>query len=260
MMRPLLLTVILAAAAATTTTVDAAELCGNITSSETWPAGEHMMTCQVFVNPGATLTIKPGATIKAQWDEDTEPAAPALVIERGAKIMADGTKDEPITFTTTSRTLPMRGTWGGVIVLGNAPISTEGGENFVEGLEAGGAYGGDDPEDDSGVLRYVRIWYGGAVIGQDNEINGLTLAGVGNGTTVEFIEVAFNLDDGIELFGGTVNLKYISVLFCGDDAIDTDEGYQGKIQCAWFARAPCMTNPNPRILSSPTRPDPKGMH
>ena len=94
-------------------------------------------------------------------------------------------------------------------------------------------YGGSDSTESSGTLSYVRVWYGGAVIGADNEINGITLAGVGSGTTVDHCEVAFNVDDGFEYFGGTVNSKYLSVLFVGDDAIDTDLGFQGKIQFAY---------------------------
>merc|ERR1719238_898972 len=105
------------------------------------------------------------------------------------------------------------------------------GTNNVEGLDPSeGTYGGSDNNDNSGILRYVRVWHGGSVIGADNEINGIPFAGVGSGTTCEYIEVAFNKDDGVEFFGGTVNCKYVSVMFVGDDAIDTDEGYQGKLQ------------------------------
>merc|ERR1719473_2519375 len=149
---------------------------------------------------------------------------------QGAKIMADGTKEAPITFTTAVAN-PGHGTgmWGGLIILGKAPTSK--GTNSVEGLPDGdGAYGGSDNADNSGVLRYVRVWHGGSVIGQDNEINGITFAGVGSGTTCENIEVAFNKDDGVEFFGGTVNCKFVSVLYVDDDAIDMDLGYQGKIQ------------------------------
>ena len=94
----------------------------------------------------------------------------------------------------------------------------------------GRSYGGTDPTDSSGILRYVRVWHGGAIIGADNEINGLTFGGVGSGTIVEHCEVAFNLDDGFEFFGGTVNAKWLSVLFCGDDAFDADQGYVGRVQ------------------------------
>ena len=209
----------------------AVDLCGPIITDTSVPAGEHTMSCQTFVKAGATLTIAPGATIKAST---TASPAAALVVEQGGMINAAGTRNAPITFTADAppAQLPARGLWGGVIINGYAPTSHAGGVGEVEGL-VGIPYGGTDPSDNSGVLQYVRIWYGGAVIGQDNEINGLTLAGVGDGTTVDHIEVAFNLDDGIELFGGTVNLKYIVVLFAGDDGIDTDHGYQGKIQFAF---------------------------
>ena len=91
-------------------------------------------------------------------------------------------------------------------------------------------YGGSDAADNSGIMKYVRIWNGGSAIAPDNEINGLTLAGVGNGTTIEYCEVALNLDDGFEMFGGTVDLKYCSAVMVGDDAFDTDNGYQGRGQ------------------------------
>ena len=205
------------------------EVEGDITESTTWNSeNSYLLTGQTFVKNGATLTIEPGTVIESLSD-DGSGLAPALVIERGAKIMADGTAENPITFTSAlpDDELPQRGTWGGLIILGNAPII--GGENFVEGL-TGVPYGGDDPNDSSGILRYVRVWYGGRSIGQDNEINGITLAGVGRGTTVEHCEIAYNLDDGFEMFGGTVDLRYCSVLFVGDDAFDTDEGYQGRGQ------------------------------
>merc|ERR550537_1938067 len=202
------------------------------------------MSCQVFVKAGVTLAIVPGATI---YSTPTGPdgKAPALVIEQGAYIMAEGTEDLPITFTalnpeevstetaqtdTDSEGLTMletRGKWGGLIINGKAPIT--GGADFVEGL-TDVPYGGTDPADSSGVLRYVRVWHGGAVVGANNEINGVTFGGVGSGTVVDHCEVAFNKDDGFEFFGGTVNVKYLSVLFVGDDSFDTDEGYQGKGQ------------------------------
>merc|ERR1719453_2529168 len=130
--------------------------------------------------------------------------------------------------TAATTTLGARGKWGGLIILGSAPtnvaITSE-----VEGI-TGYTYGGTDPEDDSGTLKYVRVWHGGAIVGADNEINGITFAGVGSGTVVEYCEVAYNLDDGFEWFGGTVNVKYLSVLFGGDVSFDSDEGYQGKGQ------------------------------
>ena len=214
------------------TNLFAIEHSGEITADETWSAAdEHLLTGQTFVKSGATLTIEAGTTIKSNED-DGAGLAPALVIEKGAMIMAVGTADAPITFTTVlteDEMLDPRGNWGGIIILGDAPIAVDGGSSFVEGLE-GIPYGGTDVDDNSGVLKYVRVWHGGRSIGQDNEINGVTLAGVGNGTTIEHVEVAFNLDDGFEMFGGTVDLKYCNVLFVGDDAFDVDEGYQGRGQ------------------------------
>ena len=124
--------------------------------------------------------------------------------------------------------LGARGKWGGLILLGNAPTSAATPKQ-IEGI-TGKTYGGTSPTDSSGTLQYVRVWHGGAIIGADNEINGITFAGVGDGTTVDHCEVAYNLDDGFEWFGGTVNAKYLSVLFGKDDSFDTDEGYQGKAQ------------------------------
>ena len=205
---------------------------GDITSDEVWLSSEfHLLTGQTFIKEGVTLTIEPGTTIYSNED-DGFGLAPALIVEQGAKIYAEGTVDAPITFTSVLNPedmLDLRGNWGGLIINGYAPISTTGGVNFVEGLE-GVPYGGTDPNDDSGVLKYVRVWHGGRSIGQDNEINGITLAGVGRGTTVEHCEVAWNLDDGFEMFGGTVDLKYCSVINVGDDSFDTDEGYQGRGQ------------------------------
>ncbi|MCF7840600.1 MAG: hypothetical protein K9N22_07470, partial [Candidatus Marinimicrobia bacterium] len=212
-------------------TGDVIQLSGTISSNTTWTADkDYLLSGQTFVDSGVTLTIEAGTTIKSNAD-DGNGLAPALIVKRGARIIANGSASAPITFTSSlpESELPQRGTWGGLIILGNAPINKPGGESFVEGL-VGVPFGGDDAEDDSGILRYVRIWYGGRSIGQDNEINGLTLAGVGRGTTVEHVEVAWNLDDGIECFGGTVDLKYCNVLFVGDDAFDTDLGYSGRGQ------------------------------
>ncbi|MFQ6611242.1 MAG: hypothetical protein ACE5D7_10670 [Fidelibacterota bacterium] len=206
-------------------------LTGDITENTTWYAeNAYILAGQTFVKPGVTLTIEAGTTIRANAD-DGNGLAPALTIERGAMIIADGRIDAPITFTSNlpDSELPQRGTWGGLILLGNAPINIDGGESFVEGL-IGVPYGGEDENDNSGILRYVRVWYGGRSIGQDNEINGISLAGVGRGTTIEHCEVAWTLDDGFEMFGGTVDLKYCTVLFEGDDAFDTDLGYRGRGQ------------------------------
>ena len=204
---------------------------GNITKNKTLFAKDSIVLAgQTFVKSGVTLTIEKGTTIYSLAD-DGKGLAPALVIERGARIIAEGTAYEPITFTSV---LPQDilnrnpwGNWGGLIILGNAPVNI--GETYIEGL-VGVPYGGNDPEDNSGILKYVRVWHGGRSIGQDNEINGITFGGVGRGTTVEYCEVAYNLDDGFEMFGGTVDIKYCAAIFCADDYFDTDLGYQGRGQ------------------------------
>ncbi len=191
----------------------------------------------VFVNDGQTLTIEPGTVLRFKPGQADN--ASALIVARGGKILAEGTSESPIIFTAEADDLkgsvPLfsQGLWGGLIILGQAPVNATGGEAQIEGLplsEPRGYYGGPIPNDNSGILRYVSIRHGGTNIGMGNEINGLTLAGVGDETTIEFIEVVSNKDDGVEFFGGTVNTRYMLVAYCGDDAFDYDMGYQGKGQ------------------------------
>ena len=217
---------------------------GDITTDVVWTADNtYYLNNQAFVKDGVTLTIEAGTEIVGRYDANysADNPAPCLVVEQGGKVMAQGTADAPITFRSElSEDDPNygngRGLWGGLIINGYAPIANEGGTAAVEGL-TGVLYGGSDPEDNSGVLRYVRVWNGGSSIAPDNEINGITLAGVGRGTTVEYCEVALNLDDGFEMFGGTVDLKYCSAVSVGDDAFDTDAGYQGRGQFLLVVRA-----------------------
>ena len=217
---------------------------GDLTENATWTANNtYYLNNQLFVKEGVTLTIEAGTEILGRYDANysADNPAPCVVVERGGMIMAEGTADAPITFRSELDSDDAnygngRGLWGGLIVNGYAPISNSGGESNVEGL-TGVAYGGTDPDDNSGVMRYVRVWNGGSSIAPDNEINGITLAGVGRGTTVEYCEVALNLDDGFEMFGGTVDLKYCAVFAVGDDAFDTDNGYQGRGQFLLVVRA-----------------------
>ena len=217
---------------------------GDIDSDVTWTSeNTYFLNNQAFVKSGATLTIEAGTVIVGRYDANysADNPAPCLVIEQGGKIMAEGTAAAPITFKSELESTDAnygngRGLWGGLIINGYAPIANEGGTSNVEGL-TGVVYGGNDPDDNSGVLRYVRVWNGGSSIAPDNEINGITLAGVGRGTTVEFCEVGLNLDDGFEMFGGTVDLKYCSAVSVGDDAFDTDAGYQGRGQFLLVVRA-----------------------
>ena len=218
---------------------------GEISSDVTWTSNNiYKLDGKVYVTGGATLTIEAGTIIKGM--EGQEASASALIVTRGAKIMAEGTADNPIIFTSVIDDITYgekvgsnlkRETnelWGGVAILGNAPTSAENGDKVgaLEGIPAGndnGKYGGDNAGDNSGMLKYVSIRHGGISIGEGNELNGLTLAGVGNGTTVENIEIYGTLDDGVECFGGTVNLKNVLVYYQGDDGIDLDQNYSGTI-------------------------------
>ncbi len=189
---------------------------------------------QAVRDNGVTLEIEPGTDIRA-FDTGS------LLVTRGSMLMADGTPANPITFSSLDDNFDGLGEWGGVVIQGFAPQYGQGGTGpcfgtgdvcNVEG-EGGtdiAVYGGNDPSDNSGTLRYVRIAEGGLVAGPNNEINGLTLQGVGYGTMLEYIQVHNNLDDGIEWFGGTVNLKYAVLTNNDDDDIDYDEGYMGNIQ------------------------------
>jgi len=223
---------------------DVTLLGGNLTEDTYLAAsGTYYLNQQLFVKDGVTLTIEAGTEILGRYDANysADNPAPCLVVEQGGKVVAQGTAEAPITFRSElDSTDPNygngRGLWGGLIINGYAPIANDGGTANVEGL-TGVPYGGTDPDDNSGVLRYVRVWNGGSSIAPDNEINGITLAGVGRGTTVEYCEVGLNLDDGFEMFGGTVDLKYCSVIAVGDDAFDTDAGYQGRGQFLLVVRA-----------------------
>ncbi|MFN2261468.1 MAG: hypothetical protein ABR595_05345 [Psychroflexus sp.] len=218
---------------------------GILTEDETWTSDKFwILDGKVVVDEGVTLTIEPGTIIKG--GEGQEAAASALVVDQGGKLIANGTADAPIIFTSvldnielgeiagTNLGLGNVGLWGGVLVLGNAPISVDGniGTAQVEGIpatESYGQYGGDNPQDDSGVLRYVSIRHGGITIGQDNEINGLTLGGVGTGTTIDFVEVVANQDDAFEWFGGTTNSSNLLAWAQQDDGLDIDQAYNGTI-------------------------------
>lgn len=189
----------------------------------------------VFVNSGQVLDIEEGTIIQGR--AGTGASASALVIARGGKILAEGTASEPIVFTyegdNGGSAFTLRGQWGGLIILGNARLNSSPGQTAIEGIpttETRAIYGGTNDADNSGILRYVSIRHGGTNIGADNEINALTLGGVGSGTIIEYVEVLGNDDDGIEWFGGTVNGKYLISAYNADDALDYDEGYRGKNQ------------------------------
>jgi len=225
----------------------------NINENTTWSAGKvYILGGRITVVNGVTLTIEPGTIIKGE--AGTGANATALLIARGGTLLAEGTAEKPIIFTSVADEISpedivagnfespnldpdINGLWGGLIVLGRAPVSAsnESGdvsEVQIEGIptsDQNGLYGGNVPEDNSGVLKYISIRHGGTNIGSGNEINGLSLGGVGSGTVVENIEIVANQDDGIEWFGGTVNVKNVVVWNVGDDGIDTDQSWNGTL-------------------------------
>jgi hypothetical protein len=192
---------------------------------------EYLLRFTTFVTAGATLTIEPGTTIRG--DLDTKGT---LVVQPGGRIQAAGTPARPIVFTSAAPAGQRRaGDWGGVILLGEAPVNLRDAaghpmQGKVEGITLGGAYGGNSPDDSSGVLRYVRIEYSGSEIAPNNEVNGLTLGGVGRGTILDHIQVRHTADDCFEFFGGTVDAKYLVCQHPDDDAFDWDYGYRGRLQ------------------------------
>ncbi|MEM8524667.1 MAG: carboxypeptidase regulatory-like domain-containing protein [Bacteroidota bacterium] len=210
---------------------------GEGTGTTTWTNDKiWVLDGVVFINRGDVLTIEPGTVIQGR--EGIGRRASALVVARGGKIIAEGDTSRPIIFTyegDKGETDPtVRGKWGGLILLGDAVINSDLGTNSVEGLSPAdnrAYFGGNNDEDNSGVLRYVSIRHSGSKFGIDNnEINGLTLGAVGSKTIIEKVEVVGTLDDGFEWFGGTVNCKNIIAAYCGDDALDYDLGYRGKNQ------------------------------
>ncbi|MDP0500966.1 MAG: hypothetical protein Q7P63_12800 [Verrucomicrobiota bacterium JB022] len=281
----------------------------NITTSETWTLADSPIILEgpIYVMDGAVLTIEPGVIVRGQPASAVVTDAGSLIVSRGSQIIASGTAQQPIIFTTAAvdvnddgaydadggfatrwnagmgldvfhdadplnNPLPPyagwtqdasngavgaapynRGLWGGLILLGSAPtnvgsiadgvaVGTQSEltdnyfENTIEGLidSEESVYGGSNPNDSSGVVRYVSIRHGGTEIGEGNEINGLTMGGVGFGTLIEYVEVYLNNDDGYEWFGGTVNTSHLVALFNQDDSFDIDEGFTGLGQF-WFS-------------------------
>lgn len=225
----------------------------NISSNTTWTKDKvYQLAGRITVLNGATLTIEAGTIIKGE--AGTGANATALLVARGGKLMANGTATAPIIFTSVADEIKpadvaagnfgspnldpdIDGLWGGVLILGKAKISASNAngdvtEVQIEGIptsDPNGLYGGNDDNDNSGEIRYISIRHGGTNIGSGNEINGLTLGGVGSGTVIEYVEVVSNQDDGIEWFGGTVNVSNVVVWNVNDDAIDTDQSWAGTL-------------------------------
>jgi len=216
---------------------------GGISENQTWRADKiYELAGRVIVLSGVTLTIQPGTIIKGRDGQGV--SASALMVARGGKIHAVGTAEKPIIMTSVlddimpgevagSLTENDKGKWGGLVILGKAPISFSGAtEAQIEGVPAGeplGLYGGNVADDNSGEIQFVSIRHGGTELSGGNEINGLTLGGVGSGTTISDIEIFANVDDGVEFFGGSVNVSNILVSYQGDDGVDIDQAYSGTI-------------------------------
>jgi hypothetical protein len=215
---------------------------GQGTGTTTWTCDNtYILDGYVFVNAGQTLTIEPGTVIKGAAGSGAD--ASAFIVASGGTVIADGAETCPIIFTHQADPLDgsvsydTRGQWGGVILLGDASTNF-GGVAQIEGIPADNdraSYGGSNDAHSAGIMRYVSIRHGGTQLAAANEINGLTLGGVGSGTTLDHIEVISNLDDGIEFFGGTASITNALVAFCGDDSFDWDQGYRGQTNSNWLA-------------------------
>ena len=224
------------------TTGQTITLSGRINADSTLrKANTYILKGLVYIVGNHTLTVEAGTTIKGSFS-GTDVAA--LIITRGSKIVARGTATEPIIFTSAAPN-PQSGDWGGIVICGKAAINTsfngttglyqvEGGIDNAngDGLAGSGDAVAPTPvnDDNSGVLSYVRIEYAGYAFQPDKEINSLTMAGVGSGTTIDHIQVTYAKDDAYEWFGGTVNCSYLIALKTQDDDFDTDNGYSGKVQ------------------------------
>ena len=246
---------------------DAAEIfvSSNISTTTFWTSDNtYNLVGQIFVLPGATLTIQPGTVIAS-----TTGAGGSLAVSRGAQINALGTADEPIIFTSTSDVATWKSgvdgvqdtsrvgewreaanEWGNLTIMGrgyiseddpnlmplNSPVPAGTNRAFMEGLtpdspsDTKTLYGGGNDNDDSGSISYLSLRYGGRVVALTNELNGLSLGGIGRGTDISHIDIMNNVDDGIEIWGGTVNIKYANIWNIGDDSFDIDQGWRGKAQ------------------------------
>jgi len=205
---------------------------GNITSNTTWASSNiYVLRGAVFVTSGATLTIQPGTLIAGEFATNG-----TLIVAQGATINAVGTAAAPIVFTSDQPYGPpdwpsddrYRADWGGLIINGYAVINIPGGIAFGEG--GTGQYGGTNDNDSSGALAYVRVEYAGTEFSPDNELNGIAFQAVGRGTSVRFIQVHMNLDDGVEFFGGAVDVKYLVLTNNADDSMDYTDGWRGRAQ------------------------------
>jgi len=211
----------------------------SVTTNTTWTSNNiYVLYGEILVEKNASLTIQPGTIIKG--DKTT---GGKLLVTMGAKLIAQGTPTKPIVFTSNQPAgQRARGDWSGVSILGKAPVNfKDASGNLIQGLlECGTApdynFGGTDASDSSGVISYVRIEYAGFVCGTNSELNSLTLAGVGNRTKIDHVQVSYGQDDGFEWFGGTVNASHLISFASRDDDFDTDNGFSGNVQFGLIIR------------------------
>ncbi|WP_396173549.1 hypothetical protein [Flavobacterium sp.] len=216
-----------------TTTI---ELTGDLTSRTLTKDKKYLLKGQVFVRTGQVLTIQPGTVIFG--DKATKGT---LIIDRGGKIEANGTANEPIVFTSAlAAGTRDRGDWGGLVILGNANVNQT--NPAIEGISPAAIFGGTNDSDDSGTLRYVRVEFAGIELTPNNETNSITLGAIGSGTEMEYCQVSYGGDDGFEWFGGAVNGKYLVAFACWDDSFDVDFGYTGKNQFGVEVRYPSFAD------------------
>jgi len=193
---------------------------------------KYLLTGQVFVRDGQTLTVEPGTVIMGE-----KKSKGTLIIDLGGKIIANGTSAQPIVFTSNQEVGDRdRGDWGGLVILGKAKINIP--NPSIEGIEPQIMYGGNDDTDNSGSLEYVRVEFAGIELTPNNETNSITLGAVGNGTKFENIQVSYGGDDGFEWFGGSVNGKNLIAFGTWDDCFDIDNGFSGNLQFGVSVRYP----------------------
>jgi hypothetical protein len=198
---------------------------GEINGTETWSsANYYVLRGAVFVRNGATLNIAAGTRVIGE-----SGSVGTLIVARGGRLNAIGTETAPIVFTSDQPVgQRQRGDWGGLIINGRAPVNLVGGEGSGEGET--GVFGGNDPNDNSGTLRYVRVEFSGIEFSPDNELNGIAFQGVGRGTTVDFVQAHMSRDDAMEWFGGTVDGKHLILSNAADDSMDWTFGWIGRAQ------------------------------
>lgn len=191
-------------------------------------SGVYKLTGALIVQSGGKLTVKPGVVIEATPYRDGEEIR-YIAVAQGGQIFAEGTKEKPVIFTSTNKT---QQAWGGVVVCGKAPINKG---NTANAEVSGLPYGGTQVDDNSGIIKYARIEYSGYSYSSDKEFNGLSMFGVGAGTTIEYVQVHEGSDDGFEWFGGTVNTKYLVSTSNEDDLFDWTEGWKGTNEY-WYGK------------------------